>query len=373
MDFLEIFLGTFLIALTSFAFKSAQHSRMFLVIFVPLLTTAAVILGSFQLGFIFFEKQKIVLDVIYPIVGYVFSYVGIVVYQYVSERRQKTAIKSVVNQLVGNPELVRLGGEKKAMSVLFSDIANFTGVSEELSPEELVAHLNEYLTVMTGIVFKHSGTLDKYIGDAIIAFWGAPIELKDHAYRACQTAVEMTVKLNELNSKWRKEEKPELNFRIGINSGEMVVGNVGGNERFDYTVIGDNVNLASRLEGANKLYRTRILLSEYTYELVRDKIFARELDLIIVKGKRRPVKIYELLSDEISKVSEGQMNFVSLYCEGISKYRTREWSSAVELFEKALSIDPSDYPSEMYLERSKIYEIEPPPGDWNGVFIMQTK
>jgi len=382
LNFLEMFLGSFLIALTSFAFKSAQRSRMFLEIFIPLLTTGGVILGSFQLAFLFFDKQRIVLDVIYPVLGYVFGYVGTVVYQYVSERRQKAAIKSifsryvdpsVVNQLVGNPELVRLGGERKTMSVLFSDIADFTGVSEKLLPEELVAHLNEYLTAMTGIVFKYSGTLDKYIGDAIIAFWGAPIELKDHAYRACQAAMEMTRKLEELQSKWEKEGKPILNFRVGINSGEMVVGNVGGNERFDYTVIGDNVNLASRLEGANKMYRTRILLTEFTRELVKEKIFARELDLIVVKGKTRPVKVYELISDEIDNVSERKRKLVELYSNGISKYRNREWGIAAEFFENALSIDSNDYPSEMYLERSRIYEIEPPPDDWNGVFVMQTK
>ena len=382
MDLAEMFIGAFLIALTSFVFKSAQRSRMLLVIFIPLLATIAVIFISFQAAFLFFDRQRIVLDVIYPVLGYVFGYVGTVVYQYVSERRQKAAIKSifsryvdpsVVNQLVDNPELVRLGGEKKTMSVLFSDIADFTGVSENLSPEELVAHLNEYLTEMTGTIFQYSGTLDKYIGDAIIAFWGAPIELKDHAFRACQTAMEMTRKLGELHSRWTKEGKPLLDFRIGINSGEMVVGNVGGKERFDYTVIGDNVNLASRLEGANKFYRTKILLSEFTHELVKEKVFARELDLIVVKGKTRPVKIYELLSDKIESVSKEEKELVDLYCFGISKYRNREWGAAADFFEKVISLDPSDYPSEMYLERSKVYEIDPPPDDWNGVFVMETK
>lgn len=381
-DFLEIFVGAFLIAFTSFVFKSAQRSRMLLVIFIPLLATGITILGSFQIGFFFFDRERVVVDIIYPILGSVFSYVGTVVYQYVSERRQKAAIKSIfsryvdpsiVNQLVSNPELVRLGGERKTMSVLFSDIANFTSISEKLAPEDLVAHLNEYLTAMTGIIFKHSGTLDKYIGDAIIAFWGAPIELKDHAYRACQAAMEMTKKLDELHSKWNEEGKPILNFRVGINSGEMVVGNVGGKERFDYTVIGDNVNLASRLEGANKIYKTRILLTEFTYELVKERVFARELDLIVVKGKTHPVKIYELLSDAIGNVSEDERKVVDLYHAGISKYRNREWGIAAEFFEKALSMNPSDYPSEIYLERSRVYEIEPPPSDWDGVFVMETK
>ncbi len=183
-DLLETFLGAFLVALTSFLFKSAQRSRMLLVVFIPLVTTAAMIFGSFQLAFFLFDSRRVVLDIIYPILGYSLSYVGTVVYQYVSERRQKAAIKSifsryvdpsVVNQLVGNPKLVRLGGERKIMTVLFSDIANFTSISEKLAPEELVAHLNDYLSAMTGIIFRHKGTLDKYIGDAIVAFWGAPL------------------------------------------------------------------------------------------------------------------------------------------------------------------------------------------------------
>ena len=153
---------------------------------------------------------------------------------------------------MNNPGLVKLGGERKSLTVLFSDIENFTGVSEKMAPEDLINHLNEYLTAMTEIVFAYNGTLDKYVGDALIAFWGAPIEIDHHAHRACQCAIQMRRKLNELHSKWAAENKPILNVRVGINTGEMVVGNVGGNERFDYTVIGDNVNLASRLEPGTK-------------------------------------------------------------------------------------------------------------------------
>lgn len=381
-DFLEMFIGSFLIALTSFLFKSARHSRMFLVIFIPFMVTAAVVFASYEAAFILFVKDNLVLKIIYPILSYSFTYIAVVVYQFVSERRAKAAIKSlfsryvdpsVVDQLVGNPELVRLGGERKTMTVLFSDIANFTTVSEGLAPDDLVAHLNDYLTAMTDVVFQNSGTLDKYIGDAIIAFWGAPLELKDHAYKACRTAIEMTSRLESLRTKWADEGKPILNFRIGINSGEMVVGNVGGKERFDYTVIGDNVNLASRLETANKMYRTRILLSEYTYELVKKEVFARELDLIVVKGRTKPVIIYELIADLSDEISDEKKKVVEHYCTALAKYRNREWGIAANLFEKALSIDSADYPSEMYLERCKLYEMEPPPADWNGVFVMTTK
>ena len=381
-DFFEMLLGALLISLTSFIFKSAKHSRMFLVIFVPLLVTGVVIVASFWGAFVLFAGRGIVLKIVYPVLAYAFSYVSTVVFQLASERRQKTVIRSlfnryvdpsVVNELVENPELVRLGGERKEMSVLFSDIANFTTVSESLAPEDLVAHLNEYLTSMTEVVFKLSGTLDKYIGDAIIAFWGAPLELKEHALRTCQAAIEMTRRLKELHGKWSEEKKPILNFRIGINSGEMIVGNVGGRERFDYTVIGDNVNLASRLESANKMYHTQIMMSEYTYEFVKEIVYARELDLIIVKGKTRPVRIFQLISDNRESVSEEKKKVVGLYLNGLREYRRRNWSEAVEHFASALAIDPDDYPSEMYLERCQLYQMEPPEPNWDGVFVMKTK
>lgn len=382
IDFFEMFLGAFLIAMTSFLFKSAKHSRMFLVIFVPFIVTAAVIFASYEAAFILFVSNHLVLEIVYPILAYSFSYVSVVVYQFVSERKAKTVIKSlfsryvdpsVVNQIVGDPDLVRLGGERKVLSVLFSDIADFTSVSEKLAPEELVAHLNDYLTSMTEVVFENSGTLDKYIGDAIIAFWGAPLEVKGHAYQACRTAIEMTKRLDALHAKWTEEGKPILNFRLGINTGEMIVGNVGGRDRFDYTVIGDNVNLASRLESANKMYHTRILLSEYTYEMVKGLVYTRELDLIVVKGKTKPVRIYELISDQTDGVSDDRKKLVNLYCEGLAKYRNREWGRAKQIFESVLTLDSADYAAEMYLERCMLYEMEPPPEGWNGVFIMQTK
>lgn len=382
VNFLEMLVGALIIASTSFLFSSARHSRMFLAAFVPLLVTGVISTVSYEGAFALFAEKGIVMQIIYPILAFGFSYVGTVVYQFASERRQKTAIKSlfshyvdpsVVNHLVGNPGLVKLGGERKIMSVLFSDIANFTGVSEGLAPDILVSHLNEYLTSMTDVVFKQSGTLDKYIGDAIIAFWGAPIEVENHAHQACRAAMEMRRKLGELHSKWREDGLPLLNFRVGINSGEMVVGNIGGRKRFDYTVIGDSVNLASRLESANKTYRTSIILSEYTYGAVNEDMIARELDLIVVKGKTRPVKIYELISDAAEFVDDKKEEAVALYMDGLSSYRAREWRRAAEYFKKALSLDPDDYVSTMYLERCRLFQSDPPPVDWDGVFVMETK
>lgn len=381
-DLLEMLLGSLIVSFVAFTSRNFKKAKGFLPVLLPLAATLIVSYASYKIAFSVFVSKRVLLLVIYPSIGFMMSYVSSVVYQYVSERKQKAVIKSifsryvhpaVVNQLVANPELVRLGGERKRLTVLFSDIANFTSVSEKLEPETLVEQLNEYLSAMTDVVFKYGGTLDKYIGDAIVAFWGAPVDVPDHALKACEAAVEMTKVLKVLHVQWRDRGMPILNFRVGINTGEMIVGNVGGQDRFAYTVIGDSVNLAARLETANKMYKTRILISQFTYDLVKDKVFARELDLIIVKGKTEPVTIYEVISTRQDDVDDKTREVIHDYCLGLQRYKNRDWSGAAEFFEKALIIDPDDYPSEMYLERSKIFEIEPPPEDWNGVFVMQTK
>ena len=381
-DLVEMLLGALIVSVVAFTVRNFKRAKSFMLVILPLVATIIVSYISYRIAFSAFVNKRLVLLVIYPSIGFMISYVSSVVYQYVLERKQKGMIKSifsryvhpaVVNQLVANPELVRLGGERKRLTVLFSDIANFTSVSEKLQPEALVEQLNEYLSAMTEVVFKYGGTLDKYIGDAIVAFWGAPVDVPDHAFKACEAACEMTKELSVLHEKWRQNQKPILNFRVGINTGDMIVGNVGGQERFAYTVIGDSVNLAARLETANKMYRTRILISEFTYEMVKDKVFARELDLIIVKGKSKPVKIYEVISSRQNEVDEKTKEVVNYYCMGLERYKNRDWSAAANFFERALQINPDDYPSEMYLERSKIFEIEPPSEEWNGVFVMQTK
>lgn len=215
--------------------------------------------------------------------------------KYIRQTFSKYVSKSVVDELLQYPDKLKLGGEKKIMTVLFSDIRGFTTLSEKLTPEALVEHLNQYLEAMTNIVFDYDGTLDKYVGDAIMAFWGAPMPQDDHAIRACKACIKMMEVLNELNKNWASQGKPTLDIGIGLNSGDMVVGNMGSSTRMSYTLMGDNVNLGSRLEGTNKVYKTHIIISEFTYEMVKDKVITRELDLIRVKGKAQPVKIYELL------------------------------------------------------------------------------
>ncbi len=379
LNFLEMFLGALAIASVPLLFRPGRGSSMFVVSFVPLATAGVVAAGSYESALVFFAKNGIVMEVVYPLVAFVFSYIGTIAYQFASEQKQKTAIKSLfrryvdpslVDHLVENPDVVSLGGERKVLSVLFTDITNFTGLSEQMDPQRLVSHLNQYLSSMTNVVFKNCGTLDKYIGDAIIAFWGAPVEVKGHAHSACTAALQMAERLEELNAVWNSNGLPTLSFRVGINSGEMVVGNIGGTERFEYTVIGDNVNLASRLESANKTYRTRILLSASTYELIKDDMAAREIDLMIVKGKTKPVKVYELISGSFEGLDVVKRDLLALYADGLSKYRERDWKRAAAIFERVLQVDPDDYPSKMYLGRCKMLEVVRPPADWDGVFVI---
>ncbi|MCJ7595151.1 MAG: adenylate/guanylate cyclase domain-containing protein, partial [Desulfobacterales bacterium] len=226
-----------------------------------------------------FTHASLWMEVVYPLLTIVLLYTGLTVYHYLSEERERKKIRgafshyvssSVVNEMLKNPEKLKLGGDKRDLTVLFSDIRGFTTISEGLTPEDLVGLLNEYLTVMTKVVFKYEGTLDKYMGDAVMAIYGAPLDQPDHPFRACNTALDMLEALKRLNEKWVLEGKPSLDIGIGVNTGMMMVGNMGSDQRFDYTVMGDAVNLGSRLEGANKTYQTNILISEFTYERVKE-------------------------------------------------------------------------------------------------------
>jgi len=284
------------------------------------------VMAAFVVGNTFvFARWNTWLNIVYPLLTMATIYVGITVEHYMTEEREKRKIRnafqyyltaSVVNEILKDPSKLKLGGEKKNLSVLLSDIRGFTNVSERLTPEELVQLLNEYLTAMTDIVFKYEGLLDKYMGDAIMAVYGAPLPQPDHAIRACLTALDMIAELKQLQKKWEAEGRPVLNIGVGINSGEMVVGNMGSQMRFDYTVMGDNVNLGSRLEGLNKEYGTNIIISEFTAAVVRDELLCRELDAVRVKGKQLPVKIYELIARHAD--SGGREAVVSLFEEALA-------------------------------------------------------
>jgi adenylate cyclase len=249
---------------------------------------------------IVFDDLAFIINFTTPAIAIMLTFLSVVVYRVMTEERDKRRIRAmfgkyvsprVVDQILENPP--ELGGVDKELSVLFSDIRGFTTLSESMTPQELVNHLNVYLTAMTDVILESEGTLDKYVGDEIMCFWGAPLPQPDHALRACKSAVKQLEVLEKLNAEWPEEKR--IRIGIGINSGIMTVGNMGSQGRMNYTLMGDNVNLGARLEGTNKAYGTTIIMSEYTYGLVKDKVIARELDNIRVKGKNRPVLIYELI------------------------------------------------------------------------------
>jgi adenylate cyclase len=327
-----------------------------------------------------FVNSGIWVDIVYPLLGLLITYTSLTVYHYVTEERERKKIKgafsyyvssSVVNEVLKHPERLKLGGDKKDLSVLFSDIRGFTTISEGLTPEELVNLLNEYLTVMTDVVFKYDGTLDKYMGDAIMAIYGAPLEQQNHPASACHSALEMMEDLKKLNEKWLDEGKKPLDIGIGINTGDMMVGNMGSDQRFDYTVMGDAVNLGSRLEGANKNYRTNILISEFTYERVKDEFVCMEVDSVRVKGKTLPVRIYQLLAHK--EVPEVVGQAISYFHEGLQLYKQQKWDEAIKTFELARDLYKELYVAQIYIERCLDLKISPPPPEWDCCYTMTTK
>ena len=340
-------------------------------ILIPSLFTIGIILNT--TGALLFS-YKILFPNLYLSIGLLLLCILSIVYEFIFQSKEKRFIQNafqyylmpeVIDELIKNPEKISLGGEKKKITILFSDIAGFTNISEKLSPEELTGFMNEYLTAMTDIVMKNRGVVDKYIGDAVMAFWGAPLENKNQACDACVAAKEMLEKLTELNKDWLKRGLPPINIRVGINSGEAVVGNMGSTKRFNYTIIGDEVNFASRLEGINSYYGTKCVVSEnVTKETTSANVEFRELDTIRVKGKNEPKKIFELLTE---KPNPGA---IKLFNEGIEAYKKSDWQIAKEKFKEAVLL--GDVPSKTYLERIEYLEKDTPE-NWEGIYDFKSK
>ncbi|MGA7917460.1 MAG: adenylate/guanylate cyclase domain-containing protein [Candidatus Acidiferrales bacterium] len=283
---------------------------------------------------------------------------------------QQYVSPEVIRRLLNDPELVK--PRKTDVTVLFSDIRGFTTISETLDAQELADLLNAYLTEMTRIIFQHRGTLDKYIGDAVMAIWGAPFDEPNHAERCCSGAVNMLTRLAELQAGWRAQGKPILDIGIGINTGVASVGNMGSSLRYGYTAIGDAVNLASRLEGLNKEYGTHILISESTQkELRADTLTLREIDLIRVKGKLQPLTIYEILTPDV--VANNGQELVELFGAAREAYKRHDWLVAISAFESVLSRWPDDGPARIFLSRCVEYLSEAPAANWDGVYVMKHK
>ena len=332
--------------------------------------------------FYIFSNYRIIMEMLAPTLAISLSFVAATVYDYLATQREKRMImgafqqfvpEKVVQELLAHPEKLQLGGEERFLSVLFMDLANFTSVSEKLKPTDLVNLINIYLTEMTEIVFKYDGIVDKYEGDALMAEFGAPVNFDDHAVKACFAAIEMQERLKKLDLSKYKDVITSLSCRIGINSGHMIVGNMGSRNVFDYTVMGDAVNLASRLEGANKMYGTHIMISEDTYKLVKEEVVSRPLDLIRVKGRQKPVRVLEVIGRRDQKMPESLRNMLPVFVNGIRYYHLRDWKRSEECFHFCLDVAPADGPSKEYLRRVQEYQQTPPPEDWDGVYTMLSK
>lgn len=288
---------------------------------------------------------------------------------------RKYAPAELVRQLVYTGEEARLGGHKRELTVLFSDISGFTTIAERIPAEELMIHLSEYFDELTKIISDHKGTVDKYIGDSIMAFWGAPVPDDDHVFHACNAGLLCQEKLEELNHKWASEGRVVFNTRIGISSGETVVGNVGSSERMDYTVIGDNVNLASRLESVNKVYQSRIAVSQKTYATVCDRFWFRPLGIITVKGKTEESRIYELVGrrGEGEDIHSPTAELCIEFTKGFNAYLAREWDRGCEIFGTLAAKFPDDTPAKLYLSRCENYRESPPGPEWQGIEHLEFK
>ena len=272
--------------------------------------------------------------------------------------------RSVVDRILADPARARLGGERKELTVLFSDIRGFSALAEAMGPEALASFLGEYLTPMTELVLDSGGTLDKYIGDAVMAIWSAPIDFPDHAARACDVALAMQAALTKLNQKWIVEGRPEIAIGIGVNTGQMAVGNMGSAARFDYTVLGDQVNLASRLEGLTKEYGVGILVGEATMRAAGDRFVFREIDLVRVKGRVGAAPVYELCGRRGEATAS-----LTAFADALAAYRRREFESARSAF-AAIERDPA---ARIMADRCSVLSAAPPPGDWDGVYEQRSK
>lgn len=340
--------------------------------FASLLVGAAFVV----INYAFFATGGMWLNLTFPLVGFLLAYSAVTIHVYFSQEERERTIRNafdrylhpaVVQALCDNPGVLTLGGESKALTVLFSDVRNFSSIAAELPAEKLVGLMNAYFTAMSDEVLKNKGLLDKYIGDGLMAVWGAPLPMSstEQAYRACETALAMVAALESLQDQWTRHGLGRLRIGVGINTGEMIIGNMGSASRFNYTVMGDEVNVASRLEQYNKVMGTTIICSEQTAAHVGDRLAVRELDLVIVKGRPKPVRLFEVLGRQ--PIDPEWVEAVKQFEDGLFAYRRRQWSAAAAYFEEVLRWIPNDRPSAIFLDRCRRFAVAPPPEDWEGV------
>jgi len=344
-------------------------------VYYSILIVPTIVLIYAFLSIFIFDSFNYVLDLLFfPMALIVFTGSGIGI-NYLEQKKHSAFLtgafgkyisKDLLAEIIDRNSELKLGGGKRVITIFFSDVRGFTSISEKLKPEQLVHLLNEYLTKMTKIILDNKGTVDKFIGDAVMAFWNAPVIEKDHEKLACETAATQIKTLVGLREEWKKQDFPEIRIGIGIHTGEAIIGNMGSEDRFDYTAMGDTINLGSRLEGLTKQYGVEIIVSESTFDKVKKDFKFRKLDMVKVKGKKIPVVIYELITiyDE---------NFVGSYEKALELYLESNFKEALQEFENALSIKFKDISCKLFIHRCKAYILDPPVGDWDGAFEFKTK
>jgi len=332
------------------------------------------------INYYLFTRQGLQLELFYPLGLIVLVYLGVTMHRFLAEERERERIRkafesyvapAIVQEMLKHPEQLRLGGERREITVLFTDIRGFTSMSENLDPEALVSLLHDFLNPMSNIIINQGGTIDKYMGDAIMALFGAPLIQADHPRLACRAALEMTASLEALNQEWTTQGRPPLRVGVGVNTGPVAVGNMGSDRLFDYTAIGDNVNLASRLEGLNKYYGTSILISETTAQALENGFCLRDVDLVRVKGKAQAARIYELLGE--GEPEPELARFLEIYTQALALYRAQRWAESLAAFAQALEIRPGDTTCQRYVNLAQKYQETPPPPDWDAVTVMDGK
>jgi adenylate cyclase len=340
-----------------------------------------------------YQQYSLLIDFTFPLLASLLVYFVLTFVNYFQEQKQRQQIRNafgfylspvLVEQLARSPEKLVLGGEERKMTILFSDVRGFTTISEHYKsePQRLTALMNRYLTPMTNAIIAHKGTIDKYIGDAIMAFWNAPIDDARQELNACDAALEMLARLKVLNEDLEREAKVSgepylpMNIGIGINTGQCVVGNMGSDFRFDYSVLGDSVNLASRLEAKSKDYHLPLILGANTADVAREHFAVMEIDLIRVKGKAEPEAVYTLVGGEDVSASAEFHALRDVNSAMLSQFRKQDWSCALESIErcrKAAENFGIGQLYDVYIERIDDFRRNPPPKDWDGVFTFETK
>ena len=348
-------------------------------LYLPMWAGGAVLVAQL-LAFPFYAQwrfgQGVILELIWPVFALVTAYLAVLAYRNVTEFAEKRKLKTafghyvspeLVEQISANPDMLKLGGERRVMTTLFLDIENFTTLSESLEPQAVVSIINTYFDALAGVIMAHGGTVDKFEGDAIMALFGAPVPSEDHGLQACKAAIALRQKMQELN----EQTGSGLNIRIGIATGESIVGNMGSQQRFDYTAMGDTVNTASRLEGGNKFYGTRILVNPGTCKAAQDHIVFRRVDRVRLKGKEEAIDIYEVMGMK-EGLSEGGAVVLNEWHQALEYYRNQQWDEVEQRLQALAEKMPGDGPIQTYLKRVAQLKLQPREG-WDGTWTFDQK